>query len=134
MPTTSVMSPPAVPSASNLAFSRHLDVQERGDVAVIRFREPRVTDPVEIEELGRQLYQVLEYKNAAKLVLDFSPVEFLSSATIGKLISLGRKAKACNAVVRLCGMQPAVRDIFHFCNLERVFDIYDDEAEAIASF
>jgi anti-sigma B factor antagonist len=80
------------------------------------------------------LYQVLEYKNAAKLVLDFSPVEFLSSATLGKLISLGRKAKACHAAVRLCGMQPAVRDIFHFCNLDRVFDIYDDEAEAIASF
>jgi len=123
-----------MPAASGEFVSRHLDVQEQGDVAIVRFREPRVTDPVEIEDLGRQLYQVLEYKNAAKLLLDFAPVEFLSSATIGKLISLSRKAKACNAAVRLCALQPAVRDIFHFCNLERLFDIYDDEAEAIASF
>jgi anti-sigma B factor antagonist len=123
-----------MPDTSAAPASQHLDIREQGDVAVIRFREPRVTDPVEIEELGRQLYQVLEYKNAAKVLLDFAPVEFLSSATIGKLISLNRKAKACNAVVRMCCMQPAVRDIFHFCNLDRVFDIYEDEAEAIASF
>ena len=38
---------------------------------------------MEIEELGRQLDHVLEFKNGSKLVIDFSLVEFLSSATIG---------------------------------------------------
>ncbi len=68
---------------------QRLEIQEIGDVTVIRFRDPRVTNPLEIDELGRELYRVLEFKNCAKLVLDFSPVEFLSSATIGKLISFG---------------------------------------------
>jgi anti-sigma B factor antagonist len=111
-----------------------LDIEERGDVTIVRFREPRVTDPVEIEELGRQLYQVLEYKNCSKMVIDFTPVEFLSSATIGKLISLNRKAKGCNAAVRLCGLQTGVREIFHLCNLDRVFDVREDERAAMASF
>jgi anti-sigma B factor antagonist len=114
--------------------TRHLDINEHGEVTLIRFRDDRVTDPMEIEDLGRQLYHVLEYKNCDKLVIDFTPVEFLSSATIGKLISLNRKAKVCKTAVRLCGMQQGVRDIFHLCSLDRVFDIREDEKEAIASF
>ncbi len=114
--------------------TRHLDIDEKGDVTIIRFRDERVTDAMEIEDLGRQLYHVLEYKNCDKLVIDFSPVEFLSSATIGKLISLNRKAKVCHAAVRLCGMQKGVRDIFHLCSLDRVFEIREDEKAALASF
>jgi anti-sigma B factor antagonist len=114
--------------------TRHLDIDEHGDVTLIRFRDDRVTDPMEIEDMGRQLYNVLEYKNCDKLVIDFSPVEFLSSATIGKLISLNRKARVCKTAVRLCGMQQGVKDIFHLCSLDRVFDIREDENAAIASF
>jgi anti-sigma B factor antagonist len=113
---------------------QRLEIQEIGDVTVIRFRDPRVTNPLEIEELGRQLYHVLEFKNCSKLVIDFSPVEFLSSATIGKLISLNRKVKACKAALRLCNLRPEIQDIFRFCNIERMFDIREDQAAAIASF
>ena len=117
-----------------MSATRHLDINEQGDVTIVRFRDPRVTDPMEIEDMGRQLYHALEHKNCAKLVLDLSPVEFLSSATIGKLISLHRKAKGCKAALRLCGLQKGVHDIFHLCNLDRVFDVREDEKAAIASF
>ncbi len=117
-----------------MSAAQRLDVQEIGDVTVVRFRDARVTNPMDIEELGRELYHVLEYKNCAKLVIDFTPVEFLSSATIGKLISLNRKIKTCKAALRLCNLRPEVRDVFHFCNLERVFEIRDSQAAAIASF
>jgi anti-sigma B factor antagonist len=113
---------------------QRMESQEIGDVTVVRFLDPRVTNPMEIEELGRQLYHVLEFKNCSKLVLDFSPVEFLSSATIGKLISLNRKVKLCKSALRLCSLQPQIRDIFRLCNLDRVFDIREDCAAAIASF
>jgi anti-sigma B factor antagonist len=111
-----------------------LETQEIGDVTVIRFRDSRITNPLEIEELGRQLYRVLELKNYSKLVIDFSPVEFLSSAMIGKLISLNRKAKVCKSALRFCNLRPEIREIFHFCNLERIFEIREDQAAAIASF
>jgi anti-sigma B factor antagonist len=120
--------------ADTMPATRHLDIDERGDVTIIRFRDERVTDPMEIEDLGRQMYNVLEYKNCDKVVIDFTPVEFLSSATIGKLISLNRKAKQCKTAVRLCGMQQGVRDIFHMCSLDRVFEIREDAKTALASF
>ena len=117
-----------------MPVTTHLDIEERDDVAIIRFREPRLTDPMAIEELGGQLYQVLEFKNSSKLVIDLSNVEFLPSAAIGKLISLNRKAKGCQASLRVCGLQQGVRDIFHMCALDRVFEVRDDVRAAVASF
>ncbi|MGA2502119.1 MAG: STAS domain-containing protein, partial [Tepidisphaeraceae bacterium] len=78
--------------------------------------------------------RVLELKNCSKLVIDFSPVEFLSSAMIGKLISLNHKVKLCKSALRLCNLRPEIRNIFHLCNIERVFDIREDQAAAVASF
>jgi anti-sigma B factor antagonist len=117
-----------------MSSPERLEIEEVGDVAIVRFLDPRITNPMEIEELGRQLYRVLEYKNCSKLVIDFSPVEFISSATIGKLISLHRKVKICKSALRLCSLRPEVRELFHFCHLDRVFDIREDQAAAIASF
>ena len=117
-----------------MSATQRLGLEEIGDVTVVRLLDSRVTNPMEIEELGHQLYQVLEFKNCSKLVIDFSPVEFLSSATIGKLISLNRKVKVCRAALRLCSLRPEIRNVFHLCNLERVFDIREDQAAAIASF
>ncbi len=121
-------------TASAMPAAEHLEFDDRDGVTIIRFRDPRVTDPGEIEELGRQLYRVLERSNSSKLVIDLSPVEFLPSATIGKLISLNRRAKACKARLRVCGLQQGVRDIFHMCALDRVFEVRDDVRAAVASF
>jgi anti-sigma B factor antagonist len=117
-----------------MSATQRLEIEEIGDVTVVRFLDPRVSHPMEIDELGRQLYQVLERKDRSKLVIDFSPVEFISSAMIGKLISLNRKAKAGTSALRLCNLRQELRDIFHLCNLGRVFDIREDQAAAIASF
>jgi len=114
--------------------SPHLEIQDIGDVTVVRFLDSRIMNPLEIEELGRQIYQVLEYRNCAKLIIDFSSVEFISSAMIGKLISLQRKVKVCKSALRLCNLRREVRDIFHFCTIDRVFDIREDQAAAMASF
>lgn len=119
---------PATPSVE------HLEIERQNGVTIVRFRDPRVTNATEIEELGRQLYQLLEHNHGAKLVIDLSPVEFLPSATIGKLISLNRKAKGCKTALRICGLQQGVREIFHLCALDRVFDVREDVRAAVASF
>jgi anti-sigma B factor antagonist len=119
---------------TTIPVTEHLKFEDFDGVTIVRFRDPRVTDPGEIEELGRQLYQALEHKSGSRLVIDLSTVAFLPSATIGKLISLNRKAKACKAALRLCGLQQGVRDIFHMCALDRVFEVRDDVRAAVASF
>jgi len=117
-----------------MADYKHLRVEETGGVAVIHFRERWLKDFVQIEELGRELYQLAEGENPAKLVLEFSCIEFLSSSALGKFISMHGKLRAHGGCVKLCSLQPQILDVFLTCGLNRLFDIKKDLPEALASF
>lgn len=117
-----------------MADHKHLRVEQTGDVAVIHFRERWLKDFLQIEELGRELYQLAEAENHVKLVLEFSCVEFLSSSALGKFISMHGKLRAHGGSMRLCSLQPQILDVFLTCGLNRLFDIKKDLAEALASF
>ena len=114
--------------------SHRLEVKEVDGSTVVHFCEKQITDPLEIEELGRELYRLLEEGNCSHLLLDFSAVEFLSSSALGKLLSLNHKAKLRQAKLRLCGIRPEIMEVFHICHLDRVLDICDTQADALASF
>ena len=117
-----------------MSATQRLEIEALGDVTVVHFRDPRISDPLEIDDVGRQISHLIESDHCTKLVIDFSPVEFLSSAMIGKLISLHRKVKVRKAALRLCNLQRQIQEIFNLCSLERIFDVCADLAAAIASF
>ncbi len=110
------------------------EVDEVGIVTVAHFRERHINDLWEIEQLGLELYRLIEQRVRPKLVLDFSEVEFFSSAAIGKLISLNGKVKARGGAMKLCRVPPAILDVLRVCKLDRVFDIRQDQADAMVSF
>ena len=103
------------------------------EVVWVRFLQRHISGTEEIEELGRQLYQLLE-GSPPRLVLDFAPVEFMSSAAFGKLISLTARAKARDGRVLLCNIRPELLQVFQTCHLDRVFNIRKDKADALACF
>ena len=113
--------------------SKRFKTKKVGDVTAVCFCESRILDALEIEELGGDLYRLLEGESSAKLLLDFSAVQFLSSAMLGKLISLNGKVKARGGLLKLCGIQPNILEVFRICCLDRVFDIKADELDALAT-
>jgi anti-sigma B factor antagonist len=117
-----------------MATFQKLEISEGGDVTVVRFRDRRIANALEIELVGQELYRLVEEGKHKRLVLDFSDVDYLSSALIGKLISLNAKVKAGNGTVKLCCLQPEVADIFHTCKLDRIFSINKDVADTMPSF
>ncbi|MBN2215749.1 MAG: STAS domain-containing protein [Pirellulales bacterium] len=113
---------------------RRLTIDEVGDVTVVRFRDQKIIDDLNIQELGRELLNLVEVENRKKLVLNFSAVEFLSSAALGKLITLEKKVKAAAGKLKLCNIQPQTYEVFVITKLNRLFDIKEDEADALAAF
>jgi anti-sigma B factor antagonist len=67
-------------------------------------------------------------------VLNFSSVGFMSSAALGKLITLDKKVKAKGGVLKLCNIKPEIYEVFAITRLDRLFDIKKDESEALAAF
>ena len=113
---------------------RRLDVNEVGDVTVVRFRDRKIIDDINIQELGQELFRLIETDNRRKLLLNFSSVDFLSSAALGKLITLDKKVKAHSGVMKLSNIRPEIYEVFAITKLNRLFDIQEDEADALAAF
>jgi len=113
---------------------KHLRIRAEGDVAVVQILGTRIAGVLETEELGRELYQLLDEENQIKVVLDFSLVEYVSSAVFGKLIRLNAEVKARGGMMRICSIRPAVLEVFHTCMLDSIFDIRQDEADALPQF
>ena len=50
---------------------RHLEVNEVGDVTVVRFRDHKIVEDINIQELGQEMFQLVEVDSRTKLLLNF---------------------------------------------------------------
>jgi anti-sigma B factor antagonist len=117
-----------------MAQFRRLSVSDVGDVSVVRFVDRKILDELNIQELGQELFQLVEEENKTRLLLNFQQVEFLSSAALGKLITLDKKVKAHGGKMKLSNIRPEIYEVFAITKLNKLFDIKEDEADALAAF
>lgn len=113
---------------------RRIDVSKVGDVTVVTFLDKKILEETGIQELGAELFSLVEQDNRRSLLLDFADVDFLSSAALGKLITLDRKVKSAKGRLKMCNIKPEILEVFQITKLNKVFDIRAGEAEAIAAF
>jgi len=113
---------------------RHLDISDVGDVTVVRFRDRKIIEDINIQELGQELFRLVEADGRDKLLLNFASVDFLSSAALGKLITLDKKMKAHGGALKLSNIHPEIYEVFVITKLTRLFDIRKDEATALVAF
>jgi anti-sigma B factor antagonist len=113
---------------------RRLDVSEVGEVTVIRFRDHKIVEDINIQELAQEMFQLVEKDHREKILLNFSAVDFLSSAALGKLITMDKKVKAGGGVLKLSNIKPEIYEVFAITKLNRLFDIQEEEADALAAF
>ena len=64
-------------------------------------------------------------------MVNFGGVQYLSSEVLGILAGLQRKVEQARGRIQLCGLDPLLREMVRITHLDRVFDICDDEAEAL---
>lgn len=69
-----------------------------------------------------------------KILLDMGGVTLIDSSGVGELVSSYTTATNRGGKLKLLNLPSKVADILQITQLISVFEIYDDEAEAIASF
>ena len=111
-----------------------LEVSEIGDVSVIRFVDRRILDAANIEGLGDELFGLVENDHRKQLLLNFTGVEFLSSAALNKLIILDKKVKSHSGKLVLCDLRQEIKEVFAITRLDQLFTISDSESAALAEF
>jgi anti-anti-sigma factor len=66
-------------------------------------------------------------------VLDFGNVRFISSQTLGVLLTLRRKADKADVKVVIADIRPELVRVFEITNLDNLFTFFDSVAAAVAS-
>ena len=112
--------------------TRRLEIEEVGDVTVAKFIDKKILDEGNIQIIGNQLFALIEEDGRQKIVLDFSNVEYLSSAALGKLITMDKKVKAAKGKLRLCAIRPDIYEVFAITKLNKLFDMKDNLEAALA--
>ena len=117
-----------------LKTERRLDVSDVGDVTVVRFRDKKIMQDSGIQEIGRELFDLVECDNRKKVLLDFSGVSFMSSGALGKLVTLYKKLHSNGSDLKLCEIRPEIIDVFSVTRLDRLFDIRANESDGLVAF
>ena len=129
----------AEPAAHNhLEYRRmpdepQLTIEQENGIAIISFAATPVLDTNAIQHLGRQLYEVVEGGPQRSVVLDFTGVTFLSSQTLGVLLTLRRKADKANTKVAVTCLREELARVFAITNLDQLFEFYQTREEAVAA-
>ena len=113
---------------------RRLEVEDVGDVAVVNFVDKKILDEQNIQMIGDDLFRLVDEQNRKKILLNFSNVEFLSSAALGKLITMNRKVQAVKGKLVLCGISKEIREVFEITKLDKLFIIRQEEQAALQEF
>ena len=113
---------------------RRLEVEDVGDVTVVSFVDRKILDEQNIQVIGEQLFKLVDDDGRRKLLLNFGNVEYLSSAALGKLITLNKKVQTAGGRLILCNIDPQIYEVFEITKLDKFFNIQKEEQAALQSF
>ena len=82
----------------------------------------------------REAIRDLISKGSKNILLNMGDVNYIDSSGLGELVSAFTTAKNQSAALKLLSLTKKVKDVLQLTKLYTVFDIYDDEASAIASY
>lgn len=93
----------------------------------------RITLGVEIEDL-RSAVRNLVAKGQKKIILNLAEVDYIDSSGVGELVGCFTTVRNAGGELKLLHLSQKVHDVLHVTKLYTVFDIRDDEFNAVKSF
>jgi anti-sigma B factor antagonist len=103
--------------------------EQVGGVTVVHLIDNRVA----VMELLDLLDIAMLDGSVDKLVLDFGGIQTVSSAALGKLIKLVGRARSVSGRLAFFHLHADLRRVLQITRLDRVFDTFDTEVEALAA-
>jgi len=110
---------------------RHLDIRKEGEVIVIQIDKPVIVDDRLVKEIGEELTAAVDRSEHHHVVLNMSKVTGLSSAMLGKLLMIQKRMELHRRRLKLCCVQPEIRDVLVATKLHRVLRVVGAELEAV---
>ena len=109
-----------------------IDARQRDGVAVLT---PDGKTTIGATEIGLRdaVLEVLE-TGTLNVLVDLSQISKVDSSRVGEMVHAYTTLSNREGKLKLLSPQPPVLEVLQLTGLDAVFQIYDDEDEAIASF
>jgi len=103
------------------SYHQTFEWEDVGDAAIVKFATKKLLTEETIRTVGEGLGVLVEDGRRRKLILNFSNIEYLSTAAIGMLINLNNKMRANGGVLRVSNLDPGI------CDLLKIVGFRDDD-------
>ncbi len=109
-----------------------LDVRTVGDVTILT-PKGMLLGGKETDELQSKIKELADAGNK-KLLINLGQTTFMNSVSLGVLIAGHSNYAKREARLKLCSVDKKIQNIFVVTKLALVFDVYDEEQEALRTF
>ena len=110
----------------------NLNVRDAGEVAVLDLVGKLTRG--DGDGLLRSTVDSLLAGGRGKILVNLDKVPYMDSAGIGELLASHQRAAATGGIVKLLNPLKRVYDVLQLVKLDSIFEIFADEAAALASF
>lgn len=110
----------------------NVNIRQAGDVTILDLKG-KITIGSGDVALRNAIQEVMN-NGAKKVLINMADVSTIDSSGIGELVSAYTTATNRGAKLKLINLPAKVTDILTITQLITVFDVYDSEAEGVASF
>ncbi|MFA6356193.1 MAG: STAS domain-containing protein [Candidatus Omnitrophota bacterium] len=107
-------------------------VRKNGQITVAEILKNEIT-MYEIDIVKKDFAEILE-NDSKDVILVFKNLDFISSLVLAGMVYLLKLTKDKGGKLKLCELRDKVKEVFKVTDLDKVFEIYPTESEALKSF
>lgn len=110
---------------------RYFDLAENADVVVLTCKVSHINDEENIEELGHEMFALVDQFGFNKVVLNMAGVEYVTSSVVGKMITMHRKLHRSNGQLVICELSSGVYEVLNASRLLSYFTCTETQEAAL---
>jgi anti-sigma B factor antagonist len=115
-----------------IGMAEFFTTEKNQDICIIRFCFNEI-NLEQREELKKGLQGILQ-TGTTKFIIDLSKVGFVSSLVIATIVFFSKGASALGGQIKICGLSSDAFSVFQLTQLDKIFELYRAEGDALESF
>ena len=83
---------------------------------------------------AQQHLDALQNDGVQKILVDFTDLDYISSAGLRVLLATAKRISAAGGSLRICGLNETVNEVFEISGFSMILNVFATEAEALEGF
>ncbi len=106
----------------------NVQVASSGDFSIVSV-EGRI-DTTNANEFEKAMMSVVE-SGSSKIVLNCTGLSYISSSGLRIFLIVQKKMMATKGLLRICNLQPVIKEVFDISGFSTIFSIFPDQDSAM---